>query len=364
MDELPQEIVQKRAAISAAYLIGAVYGKTPAHLARGEATWPGPEDTEQLRERRTRVGRRGCEVGHGPQGRTGTASVAGAKVPRPGDVRLPILRAGPPMLDIWPTSVARSRYSPCSSTARRRRSGDWARPTGRSHVVLKAHVPGLVHKTEAGAVQLDLRCERAVRRAYRGVAKRFGDRLAGVMVQRMEDDGIEVLCGITQEPIFGPLVLFGLGGVATDVLGDTGARLSPLTDLDAAELIRSVRSAPLLLGHRGLPAADVAGIEGILLRLSRLAEAHSDVAELDLNPIIARPDEVVAVDARVFITPQRPGMPDLLLRHRRGRHRSDRRARRAVAALGLLLPTRVLSSAGRQCAVSGAPGGRPLGEWL
>jgi acyl-CoA synthetase (NDP forming) len=111
--------------------------------------------------------------------------------------------------------------------------------------------------------------------------------------------------------VFGPLVVFGLGGVATDVLGDRSVRLTPLTDVDAAELVRSVRSAPLLLGHRGAPAVDIAGLEDALLRLSRLAVDHPDIAEVDLNPIIARPDGVVAVDARIRIIPQRRWDPYL-----------------------------------------------------
>jgi acyl-CoA synthetase (NDP forming) len=178
-------------------------------------------------------------------------------------------------------------------------------------VALKAEVPGVVHKTEAGAVELGLRGEREVRRAYEALAERFTDRLEGMLVQKMAPEGVEVLCGITQEPVFGPLVVFGLGGVATDVLGDTGARLTPLTDLDADELVCSVRSAPLLLGHRGRAPVDVAGLRNTLLRLSRLAEDHPDIAELDLNPVIARPDGVVAVDARVRVIPQRHWDPYL-----------------------------------------------------
>jgi acyl-CoA synthetase (NDP forming) len=175
-------------------------------------------------------------------------------------------------------------------------------------VALKADVPGVVHKSDAGAVALELADDDQVRRAYRVLAERFTGRLEGVLVQRMAPEGIEVLCGITQEPVFGPLIVFGLGGVATDVFGDTGARLTPLTDLDAAELIRSVHSAPLLLGHRGRPT-DVAGLRDTLLRLSNLAEDHPNVAELDLNPIIARPDGVVAIDARVASSPNAIGTP-------------------------------------------------------
>ncbi|MEV0403128.1 GNAT family N-acetyltransferase [Actinoallomurus sp. NPDC050550] len=179
------------------------------------------------------------------------------------------------------------------------------------HVVLKADVPGIVHKSDVGAVELDLRGEADVRFAHARLAARFGDRLGGVLVQPMARGGVETLCGIVQEPVFGPLIVFGLGGVATEVLGDRSARLTPLTDVDAAELIRSVRGAPLLLGHRGAPAVDTASLEEALLRLSRLADDHPEIAEVDLNPIIARPDGVVAVDARVRVLPRRRWDPYL-----------------------------------------------------
>ena len=108
---------------------------------------------------------------------------------------------------------------------------------------------------------------------------------------------------MVQEPVFGPLVVFGLGGVATDVPGDRSARLTPLTDTDAAALIRSIHAAPLLLGHRGAPAADLAALQDIVLRVSRLADDLPQVAELDLNPVIARPDGAHVVDARVRLLP-------------------------------------------------------------
>ena len=117
--------------------------------------------------------------------------------------------------------------------------------------------------------------------------------------------GTEVIIGVVQEPMFGPLVVFGLGGVATEVLGDHAARLAPLTTADADDLIHPIRAAPLLLGHRGQPPADVAALRDALLRISRLADDLPQVAELDLNPVIARPDGVVAVDARIRVTSPR-----------------------------------------------------------
>ena len=114
--------------------------------------------------------------------------------------------------------------------------------------------------------------------------------------------GTEVIIGVVQEPIFGPLVVFGLGGVATEVLGDHAARLAPLTTADADDLIHSIRAAPLLLGRRRQPPADIAALQDALLRISRLADDLPQVAELDLNPVIARPDGVTAVDARIRVT--------------------------------------------------------------
>jgi len=179
------------------------------------------------------------------------------------------------------------------------------------HVVLKADVPGLVHKSDAGAVKLDLRTSEEVADAYAELADAFGAKLRRVLVQPMLAGGVETLIGVVQEPVFGPLVVFGLGGVATDVLGDHAARLAPLTDVDAEELIGGVRAAPLLFGHRGAAAVDTAALADLLLRVSRLADDLPEVAELDLNPVIARPDGAHAVDARVRIAPATPRDPFL-----------------------------------------------------
>ena len=177
-------------------------------------------------------------------------------------------------------------------------------------VVLKADVPGLLCKADAGAVQPDLRTVADIRRAYRVLSAKFG-RLRRILMQPMITGGTEVIIGVTQEPMFGPLVVFGLGGVATDVPADRAARLAPLTDADADELIRSARSAPLLLGHRGSPAADLPALQDLLLRISRLADDLPEVAELDLSPVIAYPSGVSVVDARIRITPAQPYDPFL-----------------------------------------------------
>ena len=178
-------------------------------------------------------------------------------------------------------------------------------------VVLKADVPGLIHKTDAGAVELDLRTEADVRSAYRRLTERFGERQRHVLVQPMIAGGTEVIVGVADDHMFGPLVVFGLGGVATEVLADHAARLTPLTDTDADQLIHSVRSAPLLLGHRGSPPADLGALRDLLLRVSRLADDLAEVTELDLNPVMARPDGVYVVDARIKVRPYQAQDPFL-----------------------------------------------------
>jgi acyl-CoA synthetase (NDP forming) len=133
----------------------------------------------------------------------------------------------------------------------------------------------------------------------------------GVLVQPMLAGGVEVLAGVVQQPVFGPVVVFGLGGIATEVPGDHAARLTPLTDADADGLIRSVHAPPLLPGYRGRPAAGTAALAGILTRISRLADDIPGLAELDLNPVIARPGGARVVDARIRISPPQPQDPFL-----------------------------------------------------
>ena len=179
------------------------------------------------------------------------------------------------------------------------------------HVVIKADVPGLLHKTAAGAVELDLHGAGEVRAAMGRLQDRFAGRMNGVIVEPMITGGVETIAGVVQEPVFGPVVVFGLGGVATEVLGDHVARLAPLTGADADDLIRSIRAAPALLGDGGQPAADLGALRDTLLRISRLADDLPEVAELDLNPVIARPDGVTAADARIRVSSHRPADPFL-----------------------------------------------------
>jgi acyl-CoA synthetase (NDP forming)/GNAT superfamily N-acetyltransferase len=175
------------------------------------------------------------------------------------------------------------------------------------HVALKADVPGLLHKTVAGAVELDLHGADEVRAAMGRLQARFAGRMSGVLVEPMIAGGIETLVGVVQEPVFGPVVVFGLGGIATDVLADHAVRLAPLTGADAEDLIRAIRAAPALLQL----APDTEALRDTLLRVSRLADDLPQVAELDLNPVIVRADGVIAVDARIRVTSEHLADPFL-----------------------------------------------------
>jgi acyl-CoA synthetase (NDP forming) len=161
-------------------------------------------------------------------------------------------------------------------------------------VVLKTAAAG-AHKTESGGVALDLSSAEEVREA----AVRIG---APFVVQKMVESGTELLAGIVQDPVFGPLVAFGPGGVMAELIGDAGIRTAPLTDIDAAELVTTGKAGRLVDGFRGKPAADVAALVDLVQRLSLLAVELPEVAELDLNPVLAGADAYVAVDARVRIT--------------------------------------------------------------
>ncbi|HZD70096.1 MAG TPA: acetate--CoA ligase family protein, partial [Actinomycetes bacterium] len=177
-------------------------------------------------------------------------------------------------------------------------------------VALKAVAPGLVHKTEAGAVRLGL----AGADQVAGVAREMVDRVAaagnqasGFLVQRMAEPGVELLVGVVHDPSFGPVVACGAGGTAVELLKDVAVRITPLTDLDARQMIRSLATFPLLDGYRGAPKADVASVEDILLRVSALVDERPELAELDLNPVIASPGGAVIVDARIRLA--RPAAP-------------------------------------------------------
>jgi acyl-CoA synthetase (NDP forming)/GNAT superfamily N-acetyltransferase len=183
-------------------------------------------------------------------------------------------------------------------------------------VAVKAADPDLVHKSDAGGVRLGLADAAAVDAGYRAIAGALGQPTPAVLVQPMASGSVELVAGIVHDPLFGSLVMAGLGGVHTDLLGDRTFRLVPMTDLDAGRMWRSLRSAPLLSGYRNTPPVDTGAVEDLLLRLGRLAEDLPEVAELDLNPVLAGPDGVVAVDAKLRLAPA-GSEPDPTLRRLR-----------------------------------------------
>ncbi|MCX5728033.1 MAG: acetate--CoA ligase family protein, partial [Nitrospirae bacterium] len=175
-------------------------------------------------------------------------------------------------------------------------------------VAVKLASRQIVHKTEIDAVRLNLADEEAVRDAFEAIRSRLVqdhklEAMEGVLVQPMLSGGVEVMVGMTRDPLFGPLLAFGLGGIHVEILGDVQFRITPLTDRDATELVREIKGYRLLLGYRGHPPADIKAIEDVLLRISRLVEEIPEISELDLNPIFALPpgQGCRIVDARIRV---------------------------------------------------------------
>ena len=173
-------------------------------------------------------------------------------------------------------------------------------------VALKLASRTIVHKTEIGGVRLNLADQAAVKQAFAAIQQRLADdnqlgEMEGVLVQPMISHGVEVMVGVTQDPLFGPLIGFGLGGIHVEILKDISFRVTPITDRDAAEMVRSIKGYRLLEGYRGHAPADVAAIEDLLLRVARLVEEVPAIAELDMNPVIALPpgSGCRIVDARI-----------------------------------------------------------------
>lgn len=170
-------------------------------------------------------------------------------------------------------------------------------------VALKAGSPELVHKSDVGGVRVGITSEGELRTAHAEMAAALGEALGGVIVQHQVAAGVETIVGVVQDPSFGPLVMFGTGGTAVELLKDRAFSIVPLTDADAAELVRSPRGAPLLFGYRGAPKADVAALENLLLRVGRLVDEVAEIAEMDLNPVIAGPTGATAVDVKLRLVP-------------------------------------------------------------
>jgi acyl-CoA synthetase (NDP forming) len=150
---------------------------------------------------------------------------------------------------------------------------------------------------------LGLTTEEDVAEAYRTMSDRLGGHMTNATVQQMAEPGVETIVGVVHHPLFGVLLMFGMGGIATELLDDRSFRILPVTDLDASELVRSLRASPLLFGYRGTPPVAVTALEDVLQRVARLAAEIPSLAELDINPLIVSATGVVAVDARARVAP-------------------------------------------------------------
>ena len=173
-------------------------------------------------------------------------------------------------------------------------------------VALKVVSEAITHKSDIGGVELNLADEAAVRAAFDRIAAAAeaaapGATIDGVSVQPMARAGTEVIMGMTMDQQFGPVLMFGLGGVMVEVLKDVAFRVVPLEPRDAKQMLREIQGFPVLDGYRGSDPADLETLESILLKLSAFAEANPEVNELDLNPVFAYADGAVAVDARIVL---------------------------------------------------------------
>jgi len=173
-------------------------------------------------------------------------------------------------------------------------------------VVLKIASPDIIHKTDSGGIRLGLETPEQVEQAYNEITeaagqKHPGARIHGVSVQKMAAPGVEVIIGMSKDPQFGPVLMFGLGGVWVEILEDISLRVIPVTRRDVREMIKEIKGYRMLTGYRGQPPVDEAKLEDMLLAVADFVTQSPIVKELDLNPVIAYNDGAIAVDARVLL---------------------------------------------------------------
>ncbi|MBM4405292.1 MAG: acetyl-CoA synthetase [Chloroflexi bacterium] len=173
-------------------------------------------------------------------------------------------------------------------------------------VVMKILSPDIAHKSDVGGVKLGLKNEAEVAAAHDEMLAAVqraapNARIAGVSIQPMARQGTEVIIGMTKDAAFGPVLMFGLGGIFVEVLKDVAFRVVPLTQRDARQMVREIKGYPVLQGVRGQAGADVTKLEEAILKLSAFVDAHPEIKELDMNPVFAYRDGLAAVDARIVL---------------------------------------------------------------
>lgn len=176
-------------------------------------------------------------------------------------------------------------------------------------VVLKICSRDVVHKSDCGGVKLGLANASQVGKAYSQIISSVKQaypeaRIDGVSVQKMAPPGVEVIVGMSKDPQFGPVLMFGLGGVLVEVLKDVSFRIVPVTERDAREMIKEIKGYPILQGYRGQKPANIPALEQLIVKVSQFVEENPQIKELDLNPIFAYEDGAVAVDARIVLEDQ------------------------------------------------------------
>jgi acyl-CoA synthetase (NDP forming) len=173
-------------------------------------------------------------------------------------------------------------------------------------VVLKIVSPDVIHKSDSGGVKLSINSVTEVKKAYdeilKKVKKQYPDAVIhGVSVQKMIQPGTEVIVGTSKDPQFGPVIMFGLGGIFVELLKDVSFRVIPVEQRDAQEMIKEIKGYPLLQGYRGKEPANISVLVEIILKISKLIEENPQIKELELNPIFAYRNKAVAVDARIIL---------------------------------------------------------------
>jgi len=172
-------------------------------------------------------------------------------------------------------------------------------------VALKISSPDILHKSDVGGVKLDLNSAEAIEKAYDALlsaVKRVNPeaQVDGVLVSKMASPGLEVIVGMNRDPQFGPVILFGLGGIMVEIFRDVSLRLPPLTKEDALTMIREIKGYRLISGYRGRPALDEQKLADCLLTIARISEDHPEVVEIDLNPVFVYPDGILVADVRII----------------------------------------------------------------
>lgn len=173
-------------------------------------------------------------------------------------------------------------------------------------VVLKISSPDIIHKSDIGGVKTDLNNSTQVKKAYREIMKSVKQNLPkatidGISVQAMAKPGIEVIIGMSKDAQFGPVIMFGLGGILVEILKDVSFRIVPLTSRDARQMIREIKGYPMLEGYRNQEPVNILLLEEMLLKVSDFVENNPEIKELDLNPIFAYGDNAIAADARIIL---------------------------------------------------------------